>query len=136
MPEVNLDRAGAVNDNRAALKNRASQGGKKASGMAHGAGKGVPQQGRPSHQQEATSLPGHLGILDLAHHTQGDKHRGIPGILHTTSEGVHIRHKLVSGILDLCDHGRKADGAVHQVTGHDATARNAGMRPLPGSPFR
>ena len=136
MPEVNLDRAGAVNDNRDALRNRASQGAaKKGGGMAHGAGQGVPHQGKPSHQQEATSLPGHLGVLDLAHHQKGDKHMGIPGILHTTTEGSHIRQKLVSGILDLCDHGRKADGPVHQVTGHDATARNAGMRPIPGSPY-
>jgi hypothetical protein len=35
----------------------------------------------------------------------------------------------------MADHGRKADGPVHSVTGHDATARNAGYRPIPGSPF-
>jgi hypothetical protein len=137
MPEVNLDRAGAVNDNAAALRKRASQGGKKHGGMAHGAGQGVPQQGKPSHQQEATSMPGSMGILDLAHHEGHKKHAGIPGILHTTTEGPSVRHKLLSGILDLsAEHGRKPDGPVHSVTGHDATARNAGMRPIPGSPFR
>jgi hypothetical protein len=137
MPEVSLDRAGPVNDNRVGLAKRAKQGGdKKGGGMVHGAGKGVPNEGRPSRQPEATSLPGQLGILDLAKDHGKDINRGIEGIIRTTTTGADIRHKLVSGILDMADHGRKADGPVHAVTGHDATARNAGMRPIPGSPYR
>lgn len=137
MPDVNLDRAGPVNDNSASLRKRASQhAGKHAGGMAHGAGKGVPNEHKASRQPEATSMPGSMNILDLAHHHKGDINHGIPGIIRTTTTGADIRSKLVSGILDMADHGRKADGPVHSVTGHDATARNAGMRPIPGSPFR
>ena len=137
MPEVSLDRAGPVNDNRVGLAKRAKQGGeKKGGGIAHGAGKGVPNEGRASRQPVATSLPGELHILDLAREHGKDVNRGIEGIIRTTTTGSDIRHKLVSGILDLADAGRKGDGPVHAVTGHDATARNAGMRPIPGSPFR
>ena len=137
MPEVNLDRAGPVNDNAAALKKRASQSGGKKGGMAHGKGQGVPQQGKPSMAPEATSLPGSLGILDLAHHHGSKHHATIGGILNNTTTGNDLRNfKLLSGVLDLCDHGRKGDGPLHNVSGHDATARNAGYRPIPGSPFR
>lgn len=137
MPEVNLDRAGAVNDNAAALRKRASaHAGKHAGGMAHGAGKGVPMEGKASRQPVATTMPGDHHILDLAKEHGKDVDRGIPGIIRTTTTGPDVRHKLVSGILDMADHGRKADGPVHAVTGHDATARNAGMRPIPGSPYR
>jgi hypothetical protein len=137
MPDVNLDRAGPVNDNAAALKKRASQhSGKSKGGMAHGAGQGVPHQGKPSHQPVATSMLGSLHVLDLAHHHKHDVNHGVAGIIHSTTTGPHVRHRLLSGILDLHDgKGRKADGPVHSVTGHDATARNAGMRPIPGSPF-
>jgi hypothetical protein len=136
MPEVNLDRAGAVNDNAAQLRKRASQHSKKG-GMAHGAGKGVPMEGKASRQPVATTMPGDHHILDLAKEHGKDVDRGIPGIIRTTTTGADIRHKLVSGILDMAEHaGRHADGPVHSVTGHDATARNAGMRPIPGSPFR
>lgn len=139
MPDVNLDRAGPVNDNAAALKKRASQhDAKRKGGMAHGAGKGVPKEGVPSRGPVATSLPGSLGILDLAQH-HGAKHHGssVAGILNATTTGNDMRNfKLLSGILDMADHGRKADGPLHSVTGNDATARNAGYRPIPGSPFR
>jgi len=138
MPEhsthgVNLDRAGAVNDNRAAVKKRATQTGGKKDGVVHGAGKGVPKEHTPSHAPVATSMLGSHSILDLAHHMKGDKRPGIPGILHTTTTGNEIRGKLLSGIIDMHEHGRKGDGPVHSVTGHDATAMNAGMRPLPGA---
>lgn len=135
MPDVNLDRAGPVNDNAAALKKRATQGGKKHGGVAHGAGQGVPHQGKPSHQPVATSMPGHAHILDLAHHHKADVNRGVAGIIRSTTTGPEVRGRLLSGILDLHDKGRKADGPLHAVSGHDATARNAGYRPIPGSPF-
>lgn len=136
MPDVNLDRAGPVNDNRAALKKRATQGDKKSKGgVAHGAGKGVPNEHKPSKGPVATSLPGALGILDLAHHQGSKMHEGVAGVIRTTTTGNEVRGKLLSGILDMADKGRKADGPVHSVTGHDATARNAGYRPIPGSPF-
>ena len=132
-----MDRLGAVNDNRPAIEKRARQKGGKAAkdGVVHGAGKAVPKAHQASHAPVATSLPGQLGILDLAHHMKGDMSPGIPGIIRTTTTGSEIRHKLMSGIIDLGEHGRKADGAVHMVTGHDASAQNAGMRPIPGSPF-
>lgn len=135
MPEVNLDRAGAVNDNAAQLRKRASQHSKKG-GVAHGAGKGVPNEHKASRQPVATSMPGQAHILDLAKEHGKDVDRGIAGIIRTTTTGPDVRHKLVSGILDMADQGRKADGPVHSVTGNDATARNAGMRPIPGSPYR
>ena len=138
MLDINLDRAGAVNDNAAALKKRATQGGgKHKGGVAHGAGKGVPHEHQASKGPVATALPGTAHILDLAHHP-GARHHGesIAGIIRTTTTGNDLRnYKLLSGILDMSEHGRKADGPVHSVTGHDATARNAGYRPIPGSPF-
>lgn len=134
---VNLDRAGPVNDNAAALKKRATQGDKKQKGgIAHGAGQGVPHQGKPSHQPVATSMLGSLHVLDLAHHHRADVNRGVEGIIRTTTTGPEVRHRLLSGILDLHDDkGRHSDGPLHSVSGHDATARNAGMRPIPGSPY-
>ena len=133
MPEVNLDRAGPANDNAAALKKRATQKGTKKDGVVHGAGKGVPKTNIASHGPVATSLPGSMGILDLAHHMKNDVAMGIPGIIRTTTTGNEIRGKLLSGIIDMHEPGRKGDGPVHTVTGHDATAMNAGMRPLPGA---
>lgn len=130
---VNLDRAGPVNDNAASLKKRATQKGGKKDGVVHGAGKAVPKENVASRGPVATSLPGSLGILDLAHHMKNDLKHGIPGIITTTSTGNDVRNKLLSGIIDLCEHGRKADGPIHSVLGHDATAMNAGMRPIPGA---
>lgn len=132
---VNLDRAGPVNDNAPALAKRAKQGeGKKSKdGVVHGAGKAVPKESVASHAPVATSMLGSMSILDLAHHIKGDMNHGIPGIIRTTTTGNEMRSRLMSGIIDLQDKGRKGDGPLHMVSGHDATAMNAGMRPIPGA---
>ena len=133
MHGIDLDRAGPVNQNRPAVEKAARQGKSKKSkdGMVHGAGKsvGAPHASYP----QATGLPGSLHIIENAGRGR-DKTHGIPGILHTTSLEPGQRRRLVSGIIDLSEHGRKGSGPVHEVTGHDATAHNAGMRPLPGAP--
>ena len=85
----------------------------------------------------ATSLPGQLGIIE--HPMLGDRHRsvGIPGIMSSTSLGPEQRSRLVAGIIESgLDSGRRADGAVHSVQGHDSTAYNAGMVHLAGSGFK
>lgn len=133
---VDLDRAGPVNDNRPDLASRASQGGSKKNkkdGYVVPAGKDVPA-GR-SHVPQATSLPGSLGIIENAGARGGDRKQGIPGILSTTSLGADTRTRLLSGIIDMSAKMPAESGPVHAVTGHDATAMNAGMRPLPGAPI-
>lgn len=102
-------------------------------GVAH-AGKGVS-----SGPQQASSLPGALGIIDPHSATSPkDKRReGIPGIIQTTTEGAHTRARLVGGIIEspMAD-GKPASGPVHAVMGHDATAYNAGMKHIAGSSFK
>jgi hypothetical protein len=88
---------------------------------------------RMSHYPQATGLPGDLHILEHPGHGKGLLH-GIPGILHTTSLGPEQRHRLADGIIDLsARETRDMEGPVHRVSGHDATAMNAGMRPIPGA---
>lgn len=129
---VDLDRAGPVNDNRPDLAARAHQPSKKSKdSRVEGPGKAIPH--RVSQYPQASGLPGSLSIIENAGRGR-DRPHGIPGILSTTSLGPEQRRKLISGIIDLSEHGRKADGPVHNVSGHDATAMNAGMRPLPGAP--
>lgn len=129
-----MDRAGPVNQNKPAVERAARQSGHegKESGKVMGPAEGM--KGRHSRQPQATGLPGELHIIEMAGRGS-DRTHGIPGILHTTSLGPEQRHRLVDGIIDLAAHGRVHDGPVHRVSGHDATAMNAGMRPLPGAPI-
>lgn len=83
----------------------------------------------------ASSLPGSLGIIM---HPSAGKPRpmGIPGILSSTSLGPEQRQRMVAGILTSPGmEGHAQDDAVHEVSGHDATAYNAGMVHIRGSPF-
>jgi hypothetical protein len=73
-------------------------------------------------------------IIENAGHG-GHRSQGIPGILHTTSLVPEQRSRLMNGIIDLGEHAREMGGPVHSITGHDATAMNAGMRPIPGAPI-
>lgn len=130
---VDLDRAGAVNDNRPDVAQRARQGGGPKSKDGRVSGKAEGLKHSPSHYPQATGLPGELMIIQNASRGS-DKTRGIPGILNTTTLGPEQRRGLVDGIIDLSAYGRKGDGPVHRVSGNDATAHNAGMRPLPGAP--
>ena len=132
---IDLDRAGPVNQNAPAVEKAARQSGEggKESGRVMGSAQGL--RSGQSRQPQATSLPGELHIIE--HPSRGSaRTAGIPGIIHTTSLGPDQRHRLVDGIIDLsASNGRAADGPVHKVAGHDATAMNAGMRPLPGAPI-
>ena len=102
-------------------------------GVSH-AGKGVSADA-----QQATSVPGALGIIDPHSATSPKDKRleGIPGIIQTTTEGPQTRARLVGGIIEspMAD-GKPASGPVHAVSGHDATAYNAGMKHIPGSSFK
>lgn len=102
-------------------------------GVAH------PGKGVSSDAQQASSLPGSLGIIDPHAETRAKekRHEGIPGIIHTTTEGAHTRARLVGGIIEspMAD-GKAPSGPVHAVMGHDATAYNAGMKHIPGSSFK
>ena len=131
---VDLDRAGPSNDNRPDLMQRARQpGGKgKETGMVLPRGASMPA--RECHFPQATGLPGSLMIIENAGHG-GHRSQGIPGILHTTTLGPEQRSRLMNGIIDLGEHAREMGGPVHSITGHDATAMNAGMRPIPGAPI-
>lgn len=83
----------------------------------------------------ATSLPGSYGIIE---NPSAGKPRpmGIPGIITSTSLGPRQRQNMVAGILTSPgSDGRPQMDAVHAVSGHDATAYNAGMVHLSGSPF-
>jgi hypothetical protein len=98
-------------------------------GVAH------PGKSVSSGMQQATALPAALGIIN-PHEMTKPRHMGIPGIIETTTEGAMTRARLVGGIIESpMSDGRAASGPVHDVMGHDATAYNAGMRHLPGSPF-
>ena len=131
---VDFDRAGPVNDNRPTLIGRARQpsGTSRETGTVLPRGASMPV--REAHFPQATGLPGSLMIIENAGHG-GHKSHGIPGILHTTSLFPEQRQRLVSGIIDLGVHSRESCGPVHMITGHDATAMNAGMRPIPGAPI-
>jgi hypothetical protein len=133
---VDLDRAGPVNDNRPAIIKRANQkNGDHRGDTGYVLPKGEAMPMRMSHYPQATGLPGELHILEHPGREKSLIH-GIPGILNMTSLGPDQRHRLADGIIDLS--ARKThdmEGPVHRVTGHDATAMNAGMRPIPGAPI-
>lgn len=97
-----------------------------------------PGKSVSSDAQQATSLPGKLGVIDPHAPTPSKAARkeGIPGIIQTTTEGAQTRARLVGGIIDSpMSNGKPASGPVHAVQGHDATAYNAGFRHIAGSPF-
>jgi len=97
-------------------------------------GMAVPNEGKPSHSPQASSLPGSLPvILDVGR--RGGAIVGIPGIISSTTTSPETRQRLVSGILDMSDRGASAQGPVHAVMGHDATAYNSGMVHIRGSHF-
>ena len=84
---------------------------------------------------QASSLPGMMGIIDPMSAGR-PQHPGIPGLVNSTTMGPEVRQRLVSGIIEsTMGGGRAPEGPVHKVAGHDATAYNAGMRHIPGSPF-
>jgi hypothetical protein len=61
---------------------------------------------------------------------------GISGIISSTTTSPETRQRLVSGILDVCQHhGAHEQGPVHSVMGHDSTAYNSGMVHIAGSPY-
>jgi len=131
--DVDFDRLGPVNDNRPTLIHRATQG------SAGGRDGRVAPAGHSLHAPEAsypqaTGMLGSLQIIADAGRGSAKTH-GIPGILHTTSLGPLQRNRLADGIIDLSQHGSRDVGPVHKISGHDATAMNAGMRPLPGAPI-
>ena len=102
-----------------------------------GRGMSVPQSGRPGEGQQATSMPGHMGVIQDVMKGSGRAH-GIPGIVNTTSLGPEVRQRLVSGIIVSAMGGHmqeKEQGPVQKVAGHDATAYNAGMRHIPGTKY-
>lgn len=97
-------------------------------------GMDTPHEGKPSHSPQASSLPGSLPvILDVSR--RGGAIVGIPGIISSTTTSPETRQRLVSGILDMSDRGSVAQGPVHTVMGHDATAYNAGMVHIRGSHY-
>ena len=105
----------------------------------HAGGVEHPGKGVSSGMQQAASLPGMMGFIDPHSATTAkDKVRhGIPGIISTTTEGAQTRARLVGGIIESpMSDGMAASGPVHKVMGHDATAYEAGMKHIPGSPFR
>lgn len=97
-------------------------------------GMGVPNEGKPSHSPQASSLPGSLPVI-LDVNRRGGSIVGIPGIISSTTTSPETRQRLVSGILDTSDRGAVPQGPVHTVMGHDATAYNSGMVHLRGSHF-
>lgn len=104
----------------------------------HSGGVMHPGKSASSDSQQATSVPGKLGIIDpCCKSTPKDKKKeGIPGIISTTTEGAQTRARLVGGIIESPMSGKHASGPVHAVMGHDATAYNAGMKHIPGSHFK
>lgn len=133
---VDFDRLGAVNDNRPDLAMRASQGGKKSKKEGYVVPKGQAVPSGPSQVPQATGMPGQAMIIADAGRGKGDRKPGIPGILTTTTLGSQQRTRLVSGIIDLSERKPEESGPLHSVSGHDATAMNAGMRPIPGAVIR
>jgi hypothetical protein len=98
-----------------------------------------PGKSVSSDAQQATSLPGKLGVIDPHAPTPSKAARkeGIPGIIQSTTEGAQTRARLVGGIIDSpMSNGKAPSGPVHAVMGSDSTAYNAGFRHIAGSPFK
>ena len=117
-----------VNDNAVRKSGQKDAVGKSSKGMP------VPNDGKPSHSPQASSLPGSLPVIKDVGQRSGGIH-GIPGIISSTLTSPETRQRLVSGILDPMDHGAAPAGPVHSVMGHDATAYNTGMVHIRGSRF-
>lgn len=102
---------------------------------AHG---GVVQHGKSVFEggQVASSLPGSLGIIDPCTDAGHRMTQTIPGIISTTTESPINRQRMLGGIIESPMQRVGPAGPVHTAVGHDATSWNAGMRHLPGSPFR
>lgn len=105
---------------------------------AHGHARGglkIPTEHKPSHSPQASSMPGSLPIIRDPHAKPGTAH-GLSGIISSTTTSPETRQRLVSGILDVCQHnGTASQGPVHSVMGHDSTAYNTGMVHIAGSQF-
>jgi hypothetical protein len=126
---INMNLAGPVNDNSrsANMSHRMVGGGSTRQSM-------TPKANTPSHFPQASSLPGVPGIIhDVSAH--GTPQQGIPGIIATTTTSPETRARLVGGIIEQVASGRAHPGPVSEVQGHDATAYNAGMAHIRGSPF-
>ena len=87
-----------------------------------------------SHDQEATSMPGSLHVIQDVRSRSGGI-SGIAGIISSTTQGAQTRQRLVSGIIDSLLPTREAEGPVSKVEGMDATAYNSGQIHIRGSPF-
>lgn len=131
---VDLDLAGPANDNRRALMQRATQRApeKGSGGVVEGS---VHLHHRVSHVPQATGFASQMNIIQDAGHGGRDRVHGIPGIISTTSLGPDQRSRLLSGIIDMSHPRPHDEGILHKISGHDATAMNAGMRPIPGAPI-
>lgn len=138
--KVNPDRARPVLDNARHMEKEHSASKQMGVHPSHGdvrAHGGVVQHGKSTYEggQVASSLPGALGIIDPS----DAGHRiteTIPGIISTTTESPINRQRMLGGIIESPMVRVAPAGPVHTAMGHDATAWNAGMRHLPGSPFR
>jgi hypothetical protein len=93
------------------------------------------QAARRGQAPPATSLVGSMRIIESPRKGR-DHNLGIPGIISSTSLGPEQRSRLVSGIIESPMSGHAADGPVHKIMGHDATAYNEGMVHLRGSHFK
>lgn len=134
---VDLDLAGPVNDNRATLASRDKQKGPKGSKDGRVLAKGESMPHRMSNVPQASSMLGHMNIINDAGGRGTGRAHGIPGIITSTSLGPEQRTRLISGIIDLAESGHHdMEGPLHSVMGSDATAMNAGMRPIPGAVIR
>lgn len=93
------------------------------------------QAARRGQAPPATSMVGSMHIIESPRKGK-DHNLGIPGIISSTSLGPMQRQRLVSGIIESPMSGNAADGPVHKIMGHDATAYNEGMIHLRGSHFK
>jgi len=102
-------------------------------GMLSGGGAKAARAGQAP---PASSLMGSLGIISSPSGGR-DREMGIPGIITSTSLGPEQRQRLVAGIIESPMGGAgHAQGPVHKVMGHDATAYNEGMIHIRGSHFK
>ena len=85
-------------------------------------------------EQQATSLPGSLHIIQDVQHKPGMA-KGISGIISSTTEGSQVRARLMMGVIDTLVPKKAPEGPVSHAEGRDSTAYNTGMVHLRGSPF-